>query len=355
MFDFFHFLKHFDPDLPAQSPSYQPKFNKVRAELVLEALKDFLEIAYPLDKQEDWASLFKILKAFKNDVEVIDPKQWMKMLAALHLVQRSSIMILIIRCVEENPVWQSNPNFPQEHIVQPYLEGIEAEASDYIDKLLNAKRYAQIEELALSVFGGQPLERLKYYTAKNSEAYEKKSLGAFLHARELNYLKIFLLDYYKKDIMELCDLFLVRGQWTKQGISKPLTDAFQELLSISDKLLAFDETIAESGDAGGRLKSYLLTAERDKGKARSLTLLLNKVNEDALTLISAATKELVVIATELKSLYADYDKNPYELIINWKEIESVSEVPITTRISQTYKKIHSFVTMMRLFANDEEQ
>jgi single-stranded DNA-specific DHH superfamily exonuclease len=126
-------------------------------------------------------------------------------------------------------------------------------------------------------------------------------------------------------------------------------------MNISDKLLAFDETLAETGDAGARLRNYLLTAERDKGKAHSLAMVLNSVNETARNLTTAAAKAMVIIATELKSLYADYDRNPHELIINWKEIESVSEIPITTRISKTYKKLHSFVTMMHLFINPDDQ
>jgi hypothetical protein len=352
-FDFFRILSKFDASFTVKDPKYQPKFGHVRAETLLDALKDFLEIAYPIDKGENWATLFKILKTFKNDVDVVDTQQWNKVLSTLYAVQQSSIIVLIIRLTEQNPVWQSSPNFPQEQIVKAYLEGIQTDVTDCIDKLVNAKRYAQIAELAATVFDSPIGERMKYYTAKNGEIYVKKNLGKFQNTAEINYLKAFLLDYCKKDIRELCDLFLIRGQWTTNGLSKKLSDAFLELTGLSEKVLAFDETLAETGDAGSRLKNYLLKAERDKGVARSLSIVLSGVNDEARRLSTAAAKALVVIGTELKNLCADYEKSIHELIVNWKEIESVSEVPIPTRISKTYKKIHGFVTILHLFMNPE--
>jgi hypothetical protein len=264
-------------------------------------------------------------------------------------------LLLIIRYVEKNPIWQSNPNFSDEHIVKPYLEAIQTEAGECIDNIVNAKRNAQIEELAVAIFGPFTAERMKYYTEHNSEIYEKKKMGSFLYTRELNYLKIFLIDYYKKEIRELCDLFLIRGQWTTLSLAKPMSDAFREIMDISEKLLAFDNSLADDGETVTRLKNYLLKAERDKGQARSLRIILSTVNDDARSLSVATAKGLIALGTQLKKLYSDYEKSPHEYIINWKEIESVSEVPISQRISAAHKKIYNFVRMLKLFIEPSEE
>ena len=267
-FDFFHILKHFDKNFSVQVPNYQPKFEQVKARLLIEALKDFLEVAYPLDQNEGWATLFKILKASRNEVDIIDPDQWNKLLAMLHGVQHSSIILLIIRFVEKNPVWQSKPNFPNEHIAKTYLQIVQAEAEECIDRIINSKRNAKIDELARVVFGTLPGERMKYYTERHSEIYEKKNMGSFLHTKEINYLKVFLIDYYKKEVREICDLFLIRGQWTSQSLAKPLSDSFHTIMTISEKLLLFDEDLADDRETTSRMKNYLLRADRDKGHAR---------------------------------------------------------------------------------------
>ncbi|MDR0636340.1 MAG: DUF5312 family protein [Treponema sp.] len=354
-FDFFHILKHFDKNFTAQLPNYQPKFGQVKASVLIEALKDFLEVAYPLDQSEGWTTLFKILKASRNDVDIIDQGHWNKLLAMLHAVQRSSIILLIIRFVEKNPVWQSKPDFPNEHIAKTYLEMVQAEAEESIDRIINLKRNARIDELARAVFGNLPGERMKYYTEGCSEIYKKKNMGSFLYTKEINYLKVFLIDYYKKEVRELCDLFLIRGQWTSQSLAKPLSDAFLALMSISEKLLAFDDDLADDKETTSRMKNYLLRADRDKGQARSLSILLSTVNETARKLSVSAAKELIALGIQLKNLYNDHEKIPHEYIINWKEIESASKIPIIQRIGAAHKQIYNFVRILKLFIEPAEE
>ncbi|MDR2537206.1 MAG: DUF5312 family protein [Treponema sp.] len=353
-FDFFYILKHFDKNFTVQAPNYQPKFEHVKADVLIEALKDFLEVAYPIDQSEGWPMLFKILKASRNEVDIIDPSQWNKLLALLHEVQHSGILLLIIRFVEKNPVWQSKPNFPDEHIAKTYLQTVQAEAEECIDRVINSKRNAKIDELARAVFGTLPGERMKYYNDRYSEIYEKKNMGSFLYTKELNYLKVFLIDYYKKEVRELCDLFLIRGQWTTQSLAKPLSDAFHTIMTISEKLILFDEDLADDRETSSRMKGYLLRADRDKGQAHSLKILLNTVNEAARKLSVAAAKELITLGIQLKNLYNDYEKTPHEYIINWKEIESASETPISQRIGAVHKRIYNFVRMLKLFIDSAE-
>ncbi|MDR2419687.1 MAG: DUF5312 family protein [Treponema sp.] len=353
-FDFFYILKHFDKNFTAQIPSYQPKFEHVKASVLIEALKDFLEIAYPLDQSEGWTTLFKILKMSKNEVEVIDSNQWNKLLNLLHEVQRSNIIVLIIRFVGKNPVWQSKPNFPDEHIAKTYLQTIQAEAEECVDRIINSKRNAQIDELARAVFGTLPGDRMKYYTEQHSEIYEKKNMGSFLYTKEINYLKVFLIDYYKKEIRELCNLFLIRGQWTTQSLAKPLSDAFHAIMTISEKLLLFDEELADDKETSSRMKNYLLRADRDRGQAHSLKILLNMVNETARKLSVSAVKELILLGIQLKNLYTDYEKKPHEYIINWKEIEGASETSINQRIGAAHKRIYNFVRILKLFIEPPE-
>lgn len=354
-FDFFYILKHFDKNFSVQVPNYQPKFEQVKAIVLIEALKDFLEVAYPLDQSEGWDTLFKILKSSKNEVDIIDPAQWKRLLSLLHEVQRSSIIVLIIRFVEKNPVWQSKPNFSDEHIAKDYLQMIQAEVEECINKIMNSRRNALIDGLACTVFGTLPGERMKYYTERHSEIYEKKNMGSFLYTREINYLKVFLIDYYKKEIRELCDLFLIRGQWTMQSQAKPLSDAFHAIMTISERLISFDEDLSDDRETTSRMKNYLMRADRDKGQAHSLRILLGTVNEAARNLSVAAAKELITLGIQLKILYNDYEKNPHEYIINWKEIESASETPIIQRIGAAHKQIYNFIRMLKLFIEPAEE
>jgi len=98
----------------------------------------------------------------------------------------------------------------------------------------------------------------------------------------VNYLKAYLLDFFKKGIRELCDLLLVRGQWTNIVLSQPVSNAYHEMMDLSDKLMAFDESLNEKGEHGSRLRQALLKVDRDKGQGRYIRIILTTVNNNCI-------------------------------------------------------------------------
>jgi hypothetical protein len=354
-FDFYFLLKKFDASLEERNFSRPPKLEPIRAEYITEDIKDFLEAAGAVDPGQDWKTAFKVLKTYKGGMDVINGDHWGKLLNLVRDIRRSGILELIVRHVEKNPSWQSSPRIPGEHIVDPYLEAKKAAVEEIIRKIQNDKRTAQLDQLVKIVFGSADVIRLKYYTEKNGEIYVKKNLGGFILAAGLNYLKAFLLDYVKKDIRELCDLFLIRGQWTSNLLSQQLSDGYHEIMAVSEEILSFDEALADNGENGSRLKASLVKADRDKGQAKYVGIILKSVNGEAQQMINRSANALIVIGRNFKNILEDYVKNPHDLLINWKELESASESPLPQRITAVYKKLYSFVQIMRFFASAPEE
>ncbi|QQO10761.1 DUF5312 family protein [Breznakiella homolactica] len=349
-FDFFFLLKKFDANMSERNFTYQPKFEAIRAEYITEDIKDFLEIAYAVDPDQDWKTAMEVLKNYKGDIDVVSLAQWNKLLVLLRDIKRSKILELMVRQIDKDPYWQSLPRIPDEHIVEPFLDKKKSETEGLVNRILNDKRNAQLEQLAKAVFGTADVERMKYYTDKNNEIYLKKGMDGFTHAQGLNYLKAFLLDFFKRDIRELCDLFLIRGQWASPILSQQMSEGFHTIMGISEEILAFDEALSDNGENGSRLKAALAKVDRDKGQAKYIRIILKSVNEEAQKMIILSAQALIVIGKHFKGILEDYQKNPHELIMNWKEIESTSEEPIAQRITEVYKKIYYFIQMMQFFA-----
>jgi hypothetical protein len=72
-------------------------------------------------------------------------------------------------------------------------------------------------------------------------------------------------------------------------------------------------------------------------------------------MINDAVQSLIVVGKHLKMLMDDFEKKPSELIINWKELSSVSKNPLIQRISAVYKKINYFVQLMILETKQPEE
>lgn len=348
-FDFFYVLKKFDSKITERNFTYLPKFAPIRGEYLKNELKDFLDAAFGVDPDQDWKSALAAIKTYKNGVDVVVPDQWNRMLLLLRDIRKSGIIDLMIRHIEQKPDWVFKPRLIDEHIAGNYLENKKTEIKAAIDKALNAKKNAQIDVLAKTVFGTTEINRVKYYTEKASEIYVKKNFDGFVYSSAINYLKAFLLDYLKKDLRELFDLLLIRGQWTDLELSKQTSEHLHKLMDISDKLIAFDEAMADTGENGSRLKASIVKADRDKSQARYVTVILGTVNEKALEMIKSSALSLIIMGKSLKVLSDDLQKSSHDLLMNWKDLEGVSETPMAQRISLAYKKIYYFVQLIQTF------
>jgi uncharacterized membrane protein YheB (UPF0754 family) len=349
-FDFFFLLKKFDSNITERSFSYQPRFANIQGEYLTEEIKDFLEVSFAVDPDQDWKSALQALRIYRNGADVLSPEHWRRALLLLKDIRKSGILELIVRHIDKKPDWVSKPVLPDEHIAEAYLEAKRTEVKEAINKILNSQKNTQISALAKTIFGSAEIERTRYYTEKAGEIYIKKNFDGFVYAAAVNYLKVFLLDHFKKEFRELCDLLLIRGQWTTPQLSQQTSENFHQLMELSERLIAFDETLSDSGENGSRLKAAIVKADRDKSQARYVTIILKTVNEEAFSLITLATRSLVIVGRNFKTLLEDLQKPSHDLLMNWKEIEGVSEVPLAQRISAAYKQIYYFVQMMQLFA-----
>jgi hypothetical protein len=351
-FDYFFLLKKFDSALTERSFTYIPKFEAIRAEYIVDDLKDFLEYLLALNLDQDWKIIFNVFRMYKG-IDVVASDQWGRLLAQLRELRRSGVLELTVRHINKDPYWKSKVMANDEHIVEPYMQKLKTQTEVAIQKILQEKRNAKIDELAIAVFGTSAISRMKNYTEKSNLVFSKKMLGGYIHVQGLNFLKAFLLDFFKKDIRELVDLFLVRGQWSTNLLSQQLSEGFHDLMSVSERLIGFDDNLADDGDLGVRLRAAMAKAERDKEQMKFVRTLLKGINDEAQAMINGAAQGLIAVGKNLKNVLEDYQRTPHELIINWKEIEMASERPIDERITDVYKRIYYFVQLMQFFAKTE--
>ncbi len=352
LFDYFFLLKKFDSGIPERTFTYSPKYETIRGEYVLEDLKDFALVAYALPLEADWAKIFSILKAYR-EVEPVALGQWNKLLNILAEMRRSGILEQIICHLAQDPAYTVKAEPVSDRIVDTYLLKMRTQTEMIVQQIQKENLEGKASELLRQIFGTESIVRLRNYAEKANAPYEKKMLGGYLYVEELNYMKAFLIDYFKRDIRILTDLFLVRGKWSAPAMSTGYSGSFHELLELSDTITAFDERLAEDGETGAKLRTMLARADRDKEVIKQIRTQLKDVNEQALKFLSSGTQHFIVIARSLKNILDDYEKAPHELISNWKELEMNSDRPIKEMIIEVYKKIYSFVMLMQLYLKNE--
>ena len=347
-FDYFFLLKKFDPGLPERDFSYTPRFEAIDAALVLEELQDFLEILPNVDPDADWDRVLSVLKEHRG-IDVVSRDALRKTLQFIRDAQKSGILLLIVRHVMQNPVYQPMVRTHRERIVDSYVQKLKAEAETTAQKVAHGKRAEQLAQLVRQVFGSDTVSRLSHYSEESNPAYAQKMLGGFLYVAALAYLRAFLVGFLPRNIREVVDLLIVKGKWANNLPSQQMSEAFHQLLAMSETIGRFDEDLAEDGERGRKLKTIAMRADRDRKALVQLRAALQQVNDEARTMLGDATQHLIAVARVLKVAYEDIGKPNPASLVNWKELKPGSERDLRALVAAVYKKIYSFVQLMQMY------
>jgi hypothetical protein len=348
-FDFYFFLKKFDSQLQEDNFFYNPRFEPINGEYIIDDLKEIYDIILALDLNINWDAILETLKTYRN-IEVVSRKGWKKGMKQLADIRKSKLLIRIIRHISKDPYYKANPVIHREKIVDQYLTKIKTETELTIQKIIKEKRNTNIEKLTIEVFGTPSISRLKNYTEKANLMYRKKMLGGFIHVTALNFIKAFLLDYFKGGIRDVIDLLLIKGQWTSNVTSQQLSEALHQVFKVSDKLIEFDDALAEEGDLGRKLRNLYYKSDRDKTMMPHVRKALKDINDSAKQIIVETVQNLITMGKHIKYLLNDYTNKRSEYIINWKTIDNKTDGKIKEKLIEVYKRIYNFLKLIQYYA-----
>jgi len=346
-YNFAAFFKKFDTHFVDGSFMVEPKFTPIKTILIVDLIGDFLPVTLPLKPEEDWNGLLNLIRICEGR-DLVNPEQFIAMIKTIREIHASKIMELMVQYTMRNPVWQFKNPIIRETIGEEWLETRKAEAYDYIAKINNAQKNSQIRALTNEIFESADLVRLENYTVQIGEIYRRKNLEYFLYAEGLNYLKAFLDDYVDKEIKEMCDILLIRGQWTNNQMSKEMSESMHALLDTAQPIATLDEVMSEDGVDGSRLRPAMMRIDRDPTQARYIGTIVTKNNNQALEIINEAAQALIVIGKHMKNLIDDVQKKHPELLVNWREVNLASKEPIKERMITNFKRINYFIQLMHL-------
>lgn len=350
-FDFYMLLKKFNNKLIENNFNSVPVFEKMNAEYIIDNLKDFITVAYPItDESIIWEDLFEFIKSIRGS-EPLPVSTWKKIVAKIRSIKASGAFDLMVRHITGNPNYAPEIPLSTQMIVEPYLDKLQEEVNSILSKINTAQKESKANSYCEQIFGTTNIQSLRNYTSALNSTFEKKELNIYEYTEPLNYLKTFILEYVKKDIREFYDVVVIRGQWDA-SLSAPMSNAYQELLKISDEITTFDNELAEEGSLGTKIKTLLPKTAHDPGAENIINRVVSDSNEQARGYIITCTQALVTIAKILKQLIEDYVKQKPVLVQNWRELERFLEHPMKEFCVNIYKKIYLFVQLMQQYLSE---
>ena len=347
-FDYYVLLKKFASGIQEYNFSSVPNFEKINGEYITDDLKEFCAAAYAItDENLLWNELFAFMKATQA-TETISLGNWKKIVAKIKNIQQSGAFELMIRHISGNTEYVTQIPSHYSSLIEPYVDKIQEEIRTTISKIGSQQKENKANQICEQIFGSTDFQTLHFYISGANEAFSKKELGLFTYTEPLNYLKAFLLEYVKKDIREFYDVVVVRGQWDA-SLANPMSNAYQELLKISDEITAFDSDLSEDGASGLKIKNLLPKTAHDPGAENIINRVISDSNEQARGYLVTSAQDLITIGKTLKSLIEDYSKQKAEIVQNWRELERFLDHPMKEFSVGIYKKIYLFVQLMQQY------
>ena len=350
-YDYYVVLKRFNPSIQENLFTVVPQFDKVNAEYIVEYLQDFCTVAYMITGDNlVWSDLFEFLKS-KHPNEIVGLNNWKKIVAKIRSIQASQAFELMIQHITRKPNYQTIIRDDLAELTEAYLEKIKKDTHATLTKISSQIKKSMATSLAQQVFGPKEIKVLKHYDSAMNETFIKKNLETFKYAEPLNYLKAFLIEFVKTDLREYYDVVVIRGQWDTE-LSAPFSNAYEDLISVSDGITKLDNSLAENGTIGIKIKTLLPKTAHDSGAENIINRLINDSNDEAKTYMLSSTQNLIVLGRTIKQLIEDYMKKKPAIVANWHELEKYIDAPMKDFSVGIYKKIYLFVQLMQQYLNN---
>jgi hypothetical protein len=347
MFDLYPIVKKFDIDMPEHNFEYTPHFKRIRAELVIEQMKNFLEVLHLIEQDYDWPTVIQLARQYRSNIEVIKINEWNNLLSHIRHVENTGILTLIVRYADKNPTWQPKSQLPDHHIAESYRNLLKSQVSDSLERILKEKQTERMIALAEAIFGTADLpSRLLNYTDSEHQILIRGGLSGLIYMRPLNYVTSFMLDFYKTIAYELCNLFLIQGHWSSPELSRRFSDSFQEGLHVFEELLEFDTDLVGS-------KLVYINSFVTSNKKNPAEVGLANLNGIAYELIEKFIKALDFMGDQFHALYKDMTTKTFEIIVSFEEIES--DVPLDQRLELVSSKLTDMTQILNLSIGTAEE
>lgn len=350
-FDYYVILKKFNSSIQENLFTEVPEFEKINAEYIVDDLKDFCTVAYAITNDTIvWNDLFEFFKS-THSAEIVGLGNWKKIVAKIRSIQLSGAFDLMIRHITKKPNYQVMMSSSIASLSEPYLAKVKADTKKSLESVSSKMKQSKANSISSQIFGNEDVKMLRYYIPGACEQLAKKNLPVFVYSEPLNYLKAFLVNFVKRDVREYYDVVVIRGQWDAQ-LAQPLSNAYQELLKISDEISRFDNSMAEVGPIGMKIKTLLPKTAHDPGAENIVRRLVGDANEEARGYLITCTQNCITIGKIMKQLIEDYMKQKPVIVGNWRELERYTEKPMKEFSVSIYKKLYLFVQLMQQYLSN---
>ncbi|AHH10521.1 Hypothetical protein BCO_0080001 [Borrelia coriaceae ATCC 43381] len=259
-YNYYSIIKHFDNLFPENDFIYKPRFNSVSCGVILDHIKDFLECIYSIRDVYIWRNLYDILLTIYGDRDnfPIKPNIWLKMVTSIIEINRNKEILYLIRYVSGDPDYLPMSGIKQSKVkAKIFFQDLSKHVANEISKIDILQKNSKSKILAEKLFSGINLASLENYNEHMHDKITSKIMNTtgYVYRDLLCYLKTHAINLVKKDLSDIVNILIIKGQWKDMEISRDISNDIHSLVNIYSNLIEFDNNLGEQGTYGNRINA----------------------------------------------------------------------------------------------------
>ncbi|MDR0409788.1 MAG: DUF5312 family protein [Spirochaetaceae bacterium] len=325
-FDYYSLLINFSSRLTEESlhSGAVKRFYGVKAEKIVEDLKDFLVVAERINIKDDWKTAFTVLNSLNRETN-IRFEHWMYILKKLDHILSSTILEMVIRHASYDFGWKNTIKLKHEKIARIFLSGVTKNAHKTVQDIMVVEKANSLSTATSFIFGNVNIQGAQFYTETWNEANKVNSVTRFKYAVAFNYCIVFMMMFFEK-IKSICNSCIIYGTWVDLENMHILSEVLHDITVVSLKLPAYDLSLSDLGEHGSKLKvlnNTLIRNGKETDRNR-LARYIDSINDEIFVMIHDVIYNLGYINVFLLTEFED--EKTEKKIVNIKELsKSLSE------------------------------
>jgi hypothetical protein len=344
-FDWYSLLHKFDGSIYEGNFDYKPTFETLDGRYLLDELISLNDYLITANFNNDWKLVIEYVKKISEAPGLVPILK--KLLHSFRNMKRDDYMTKMIRVISKDPYFKPKSFTSKVRIVQDYVHEFQSGIQRNLEQILKDMKNNKINKLLVDIFQTTAIVRMKHYSQRINEQLEKRGAQPLSYVDPLNYIKAFLLDYCKGEIKPRIDVFIIKGEWHTSGESSNYSSLLEQIITLTNRILEFDNRCAEDDVYGRELKRLSIAVKHDANSSGLMKRLVVKIDGEAYQLLVDSIKFLIDMANRIKVLIDEYGTKKPRMIINLHQIKWDFQGDPKADLTDIYRKLFNFVTLLK--------
>lgn len=346
-FDFYLFLKFFDPMMSEANFNAPHKFKQTTSLQAVDDLIKFDSAVFAITVKQDFISYINVYLEY-HGIAPASEKKIKAFLAKIKYLQTTEIISDVIKYMLRDFNYRTISTIANDNIYTNYLSDMANSLKNNIENVISDIKSERIVKFKNKIFMGVEMVKLPNLNNDYNTNLQDFGCKTFEYLEPLQYTETFVQKIYSQNVRNILNDLCVIADFSDKNHQKQYFDAFYNIKSIHERIMELDENFSNIASDGKRFRSWIMSKQRAQQNKTLIETMINKNDSAAKAIIIDAFNSFLDMSTIAKGILDDCRNATKKEITNGVKIARDGAVDLRS-IESIIPQIESFLALLKNF------